>query len=216
VTSRTAQAVLSVDSTYLARLKRMGKFSSSGERDQYNLAEVLEHYRLMLQRTGQLAQEIEAICIREFRNGKHPEEVLVEHAYPFETVKMAWDHHHALVQDPHVLRLEAERAEAAKKEEATRCRACLRTETTAREDNLRVVRETTGEPLRESFTLLEERVFIGIDIRCPSCHALKATAPVEGLKARLRALAITGLPKPIDVDKEMPLPVAPPVTPAGK
>lgn len=199
-------------------MKTVGQLSSSGKDNEYNLGEILERYHILLRTHGVIAEEREAICMREFRAGKHPEVVMIERQYPFEIVKQAWDHHVAFTRDPEASRLESERLAAEQKEEATRCRSCLRTQLVALDDTLRIVRETTGDETREDFTLLEERACTGLDIRCQACRALKATAPVEAVRARLRVLAVMGPPKPIDVDKDMPLPppaAAPPTPPDG-
>ena len=199
-------AVLQLSGGHISTMRRTGKLSSSGRDDEYNLAEILEHYQLMLKTTGILAEQQETTCIRDFRAGKHPEEVMIERGYPFDIVKQAWEHHLAFARDPAAVQVASEREAAARAQEATRCRECLRTISAAREDTMRIVSETTLDPDRDEFMLLEERALVGLDIRCPSCRMIKATAPVDSIKARLRALAIMGFPKPIDVDRDMPLP----------
>ena len=198
--------MLAVTTHYLAQMKRLGKFTKTNTRDEYNLAEVLEQYRILLNKNGQLVQEIESVCLREFKDGKLPDEVIIEHGYAYDTVKRAWDHYVELRRDPEIARIEAEREASTKKQEVVRCRECLRSSIVALEDTHRIVREATGDPERTAFNMNEERMLVGIDIRCPSCRALKATAPVESIRARLRVLSVTGLPKPVDVDREMPLP----------
>jgi hypothetical protein len=207
VPTKTAQAILGVTGAHLWSLKREGKLSAR-EREEYNLAEILERYRQLLKKTGELAQEIEAICIREFAAGKLPAEVIIEHGYAYDIVKQAWDHHIEMRKDPEIARIEAEREASSKKQEVVRCRECLRSSVVALDDTHRIVREATGDPERTAFNINEDRVLVGLDIRCPSCRMLKATAPIESIRARLRVLAITGLPKPVDVDREMPLPSA--------
>lgn len=209
INARAASAILQLGTDRLSQMRRAGQLSSSGKENEYKLSEILERYQRLLRTQGLVAEEREAICIREFRAGKHPEEVMIEHQYPFEIVKQAWDHHLAFARDPEAVRVENERLETVKKEEATRCRSCARAQTESRNDTLRIVRETTGDETREDFTLLEERACTGLDMRCPSCRMLKATASLDAIKARLRVLVVMGAPKPIDVDRDMPLPTPP-------
>ncbi len=210
VSARVAQSILQINANYLSRLKREGKIKGSGNRDEYNLADVLERYQAQLRTQGLLVQETEARCIREFEAGKLPVDVIIEHGFSYEVVKAAWDHFMTMKKDPDIARIEAEREASTKKQEVTRCGECVRTSIVALEDTHRVVREATGDPKRTSFNFDEERMLVGLNIRCSSCRMLKATAPIESIRARLRLLAVTGLPKPIDVDRDMPLPSASP------
>ena len=211
ISVRVAAAILQVTTGHIYKLKKSGDLR--GGDGVANLADVLERYHIILRTTGALNDQAEAISMREFANGKIPREVIIEHGFPVELVKKAWKHHCDINHDPVVQQILADRETKKRREDALRCRDCLRTPEAAAADALEILRSASGDPTRTaSLSMREERALVDLDIRCPSCRVIKATAPVDIMRARLRLLRVMPEPKPIDVDKEMPLPVSP--TPA--
>jgi len=218
VSSKVVQAILQVTNTNVTKLRRNGEIRFDPDQGGYNLADTLERYTRKLRTEGAIDSQVETICYREFDAGLIPKEVIIKHGFSFDDVKRAWQHYIEMSRDAEAARLVVARETAQKKEEATRCRTCLRTAEFAQTDALRITREVTEEPERTTtLTMAEERACVDLDLRCPTCRMLKATAPVETMKARLRirTLRAMGPPQP-----SMPLsgqeapPVPPPEAPA--
>lgn len=210
VTGITAQAIMQVNSSHLCRLKATNEIRTKD--GQYNLKDILERYQRQLHADGVIDQRIEAVCIREFKTGKLPEDVIEQHGFAWIVVKQAWTNWSEMRRDPEVRRIVAEREAAIQRETAERCRMCLRTPALASADSARIAQEVTSDPTRTQLNMDEERACTGLDIRCPMCRAIKGTAPLNEMRARIRVLRVVGLPKPIVLD---PLPEPPPpATPA--
>src|SRR5271155_421207 len=68
VPSMTAQAILQVNASHLAKLKNAGTIRVKDDRT-YNLKDVLDKYHQRLQADGLIDQRVEAVCIRGFKEG---------------------------------------------------------------------------------------------------------------------------------------------------
>jgi hypothetical protein len=212
VTSKLVRAILQIRSSNLSQLKNLGTIRSKD--GLYNLKDVLDRYKMSLRAEGVIDDQIEAVCIREFKAGAIPEEVIDKHGFAWLAVKQAWQNFDEMRSDPRVERIRAEREAARKHEEQARCRDCLRVPTLSHADSLRIVSAATDDPTRTALTIDEERACAGLDIRCPVCRALKSTAPIESMRARIRTLRVMGPPTPVNLP---PLPTSatnPPTPPA--
>lgn len=202
VKATIVEAILQVSNSQVHRLVRDGHLR--GEKGLVNLQDVLLRYQQLLRMNGAIEEKIEAVSIREFEAGKLPQDVVIEHQFSAEVVLAAWRTWNAMKAEPTVAEQTAAREEARRLDEAARCRDCLRTPSVSKADALRIVKDVTGED-RERFKMTEERAFADLDVRCGRCHQLKATAPVETMRARVRRLNVMGEPKPVELP---PLPTA--------
>lgn len=199
-----AEAILSVSNTQVHRLIQHGTLRS--ERKMVNLADILERYKQLLRTSGAIEEKVEAVCVRAFEEGLLPQEVIVKFSFGIEQVHDAWKRWQALRADPAIAEKLRERSAGKEAEDRSRCRACLRTPKISDEDTLRIVRDVTGEPARQTLTLAEERALADLDVRCTTCRAIKVTVSLDVMRARIRTLRIMGEPKPITFD---PLPATP-------
>ncbi len=196
VESRVAEAILQVGHDQCRRLAETGRLRRDTKK-LYNLADILARYQQLLRTSGAIEQHVEATSYREFEAGRLPQEVVIEHAFSGEAVMAAWKNWNAMRADPIVAEQVHVRADGQRAEEAARCKDCLRTKAVRDADTLRIIREVTGDPVRETLNIAEDRAFAELDVRCLSCRTIKATAPVETMRARWRKLMILGEPKPI-------------------
>ncbi len=208
VNSAVAQAFLQINPAHLSRLKGAGDIRTKD--NVYNFKDLCDRFVQKLQTDGLIDQRVEAACISEFKRGAVPDEVIEKLGYGWSVVKLAWQSWVEVQNDPERRRVLAER-EAAQKaaqkaDEVVRCRECLRTPALAAEDSLRIVREVTEDQSRTNLSIDEERACTGIALRCSVCLAIKGTAPVNEMRARIRILRVVGPPKPVVL---APLPLAP-------
>jgi hypothetical protein len=192
---RTTCAILEVTYSRVKQLAKSGELVFQ-QGQGFNLRSVLDRYQRMLRTTGAIDEQVEQTCIREFKDGLVPTEVILKHGFSFEAVTTAWQHFGVLQRDPATQQILGERDEEAAKDEATRCRVCLRGTTTAATDAQQAVRVALHEaaimhhdkdpnrappasPLapsdRSTFTMEEERALAPLDIRCSGCRMIKAT-----------------------------------------
>lgn len=199
-----AEAVLQISGTQVRRLADKGAIRT--DRGLLNLADILERYKQLLRVNGGLDEKVEAVCVRAFEEGMLPQDVVVKYSFGIEHVHAAWNAWNALRADPLVAEKLREREQDKAVADAARCKGCHRLAKEANADTLAIVREVTADPRRRSFAITEERAFADLDVRCPTCRAIKATAPIDTMRARFRRLPLLGEPQPIKLD---PLPPAP-------
>jgi hypothetical protein len=204
VSSKVAKAILQIQTNHLSTLKQKREIRFlDGTEGGYNLFDILERYRKLLQAEGILQREIEASCIKEFAKGKVPQEVIIDLGFTWSDVKQAWVNWHDMQRDPEAIRVLEARKQTARVEVSTRCRGCERTPEIRQDDNLRVVREVTDDETRSSLSMDMERACADLNFRCPVCRTIKATAPIDTMRARIRKLKVMGPPQPVVLD---PLP----------
>jgi hypothetical protein len=192
VEGRVAEAILQVSRTQVTRLAEKGALRF--ERGLFNLADILERYKQLLRTAGAVDEKVEAVCVRAFEEGLLPQDVIIKFSFGIQPVHEAWKAWGALRADPSIAEKLLEREKKAARESHERCATCRRAPEVAVRDTNFVVREVTGDPARESFAIAEERAFADLDVRCPTCRALKVRAPIEAMRARVLALRTSGEP----------------------